>query len=167
MKAIEMNQMIETILEMMVDPETGVVLDEDEALKVAEEYEAAKFDKCEAILKWVSTEKYKIDAMENQKKNLDKMIKTKKNLVERLSKYVAMTLDYQKWETPDGLAKIQYRTTKDKVTIDDIDAIPIDFFKTPRTESNLSKTEVKEVILNGSHIPGVHLEDSTSIIIKG
>lgn len=167
MNAIEAQLMIDAILEMMVDPETGEVLSEDEALKVAEEYEATVLDKCEWMLKKVTEEKYKIEAMENQKRTLEKMIKTKKNLVERISKYVAMALKYQKWETPDGLAKISYRTTKDKVTVDDIDAIPLAYFKTPRVESNLSKTMIKEAIQDGCQLPGVHLEDSTSIIVKG
>lgn len=167
MNAIEAQMMIDAILEMMVDPETGEVVSEDEALKLAETYEAQVLDKCEWMLKHITTEKYKIEAMENQKKTLDKMIKTKKNCVDRLSKYVAMALKYEKWETPDGLAKISYRTTKDKVTVDDINEIPIDYFKTPRYESNLSKTELKEAIQSGTSVPGVHLEDSTSIIVKG
>ena len=167
MNAIEAQMMIDAILEMMVDPETGEVLSEDEALKVAETYEATVLDKCEWMLKRINEEKYKVEAMENQYKAIGKMIKTKKNLIERLSKYVAMALKYEKWETPDGLAKISYRTTKDKVTVDNLDLIPIEYFKTPRYESNLSKTELKEMIQSGTSVPGVHLEDSTSIIIKG
>lgn len=167
MNAIEAKMMIDTILEMMVDPESGEVLSEEESLKVAESYEAEVLTKCEWMLKRVAEENYKIEAMENQKRTLDKMIKTKKHLVERLSKYVAMALDYEKWETPDGLAKISYRTTKNKVTVDNIEEIPIEFFKTPRYESNLAKTDLKDAILNGNEIPGVHLEDNTSIIIKG
>ena len=167
MNAIEAQMMIDAILEMMVDPETGEVVSEEEALELAETYEATVLDKCEWMLKRINEEKYKIEAMENQYKAIGKMIKTKKNLVERLSKYVAIALAYQKWETPDGLAKISYRTTKDKVTVDDIDQIPIEYFKTPRYESNLSKTDIKEQIQNGTPVPGVHLEDSTSIIVKG
>ena len=75
MNAIEAQMMIDAILEMMVDPETGEVVSEDEALKLAETYEAQVLDKCEWMLKHITTEKYKIEAMENQKKTLDKMIK--------------------------------------------------------------------------------------------
>ena len=131
------------------------------------EAEAEKLEKCEWMLKHIAEEKYKIEAMENQKRNLEKMIKTKKNIVERLSKYIAIALDYQKFETSDGLAKISYRTNKDKVTIDDINMIPIEYFKTPRNETYLSKTAIKEAIASGDYVPGVHLEDNISIIVKG
>lgn len=167
MNAIEAQMMIDAILEMMVDPETGEVVSEEEALKLAEDYEATKLDKCEWILKRINEENYKIEAMENQYKTIGKMIKTKKNLVERLSRYVAKALDYQKWETPDGLAKISYRVTHDKVTVDDIEKIPIEYFKTPRYESNLSKTAIKDAIQKGELVAGAHLEDSTSVIVKG
>lgn len=167
MNAIEARMMIETILENLVNPETGEVLAEDEALMVAAEYEAEKLEKCEWMLKHIAEEKYKIEAMENQKRNLEKMIKTKKNIVERLIKYIAIALDYQKFETSDGLAKISYRATKDKVTIDDINMIPIEYFKTPRNETYLSKTAIKEAIAGGDYVPGVHLENTVSIIVKG
>lgn len=167
MNAIEARMMIETILENLVNPETGEVLAEDEALMVAAEYEAEKLEKCEWLLKHIAEEKYKIEAMENQKRNLKKMITTKRNIVERLSKYIAIALDYQKFETSDGLAKISYRTNKNIVSVDDINLIPIEYFKSPRTEDNLSKTMLKENIINGEYVPGVHLENTVSIIVKG
>lgn len=167
MNAIEGRMMTDVIMERMVDPETGVLLSEDEALKLAETYEAEVLDKCEWFLKRINEEKYKVEAMKNQYKVLGNMIKTKENQIDRLSKYVAMALNYEKWETPDGLAKISYRTTKDTVKVDNIDEIPLAYFKTPRYESNLSKTMIKEAIQDGITLPGVHLEDSKSIIIKG
>ena len=106
MNAIEGRMMTDVIMERMVDPETGVLLSEDEALKLAETYEAEVLDKCEWFLKRINEEKYKVEAMKNQYKVLGNMIKTKENQIDRLSKYVAMALNYEKWETPDGLADI-------------------------------------------------------------
>lgn len=167
MNAIEMRMMIDTMLENMVDVETGEVKTEDEVLAMAEQVEAEKLEKVEAILKWVGEEKYKIESMKEHKRDLDKRIKVKENLVDRLSKYAAMALDYQKYETPDGLAKISYKKTANVVKVDDITSIPTEFFKTPITESNLCKTDLKSAILAGFNVPGVHLEDTTSIIIRG
>lgn len=167
MNAMEMNHFINTLLDDGFDPETGELLDEDRLFELAEQYEADKLKKCEWMLKHINEEKYKVEAMTSQKRNLEQMIKTKQNVIERMSKYVAFVLEYQKWETPDGLAKISYRQNKDVVKVDDINKIPIEFFKQNRYESNLDKSAIKKWLKSDVEIDGVHLEDTTSVIIKG
>lgn len=167
MNAIEVRMMMETVIEFLVDPESGEVLSKEEAEKKLQEYGDAFSNLIEGSAKWCAEQKYKVAAMKEQRKTLDKMIKTKENLIDRLENYLMVALDKKKYESEDGLVKISYRTTKDTVTVDDINQIPIEFFKTPRYETNLAKTDLKDAILNGNEIPGVHLEDNTSIIIKG
>ena len=145
-----------------LDEETGEILDEEKLNALNLERE----QKLENLCKWVKNleadaESYKAYKMEFAAKQ-----KHAENKLNSIKSYIKAYLAGQKWEALDKSVKVAYRTTRDKVTIDDLDAIPKEWFKTPITEANLDKTHIKEAILNGEVISGVHLEDSVSMSIK-
>lgn len=145
-----------------VDTETGEVLD-------IEKVEALNLEidqKIENLCKWIKNLEADAEAYKQYKMAFADKQKAAENKAKSIKSYIQMYLDGKKWEASDKSVRVAYRTTKDKVTIDDITAIPAEWFKTPQTESNLNKTALKEAILEGHKIDGVHLEDSISMQIK-
>lgn len=92
--------------------------------------------------------------------------KRTENRRESLSKYVAAVLNGREWIADDMSCRIGWRMSREVVTVDSIKDVPLAYFKTAQTESNLNKTLVKEAIKAGANIPGVHLQDNNNIQIK-
>lgn len=166
MKLLEIPAAIDAAIDFFVDPETGEIKSEEETLAICEALEGERLGKIDWLAKRVVNSAAELEALQDHKRTIDARIKAKKNEIERLKRFIGMALQGEKRTTEDGLVKISYRTTKDSVKLDDLEMIPIEFFKTPRTESNVSKTEIKEKIQAGEIVPGAHLEDKTSVIIK-
>ena len=149
------------------DVETGEILDEALLDSLTMERE----QKLENLCKWVKNLEADAEAYKQYKQDFAAKQKHAENKANSIKNYIKAYLDGQKWESPDKAVSVRYRTTKDKVIVDDLTQIPDSFFKLRRTEDNLNKTAVKEYLLseveNGSiHLEGVHLEDSVSMSIK-
>jgi len=165
-KLLEVPKAIEDAIDNFVDPETGEILSEEETLKLCEELEAEKIQKVEWLSKMVINLGAEIDALSNHKRDIDKRLKSAKAKEERLKKFIGMVLEYEKYKSEDGQVSISYRKNSNTTKIDLIDAIPDEYFKTPHVESNLNKTAIKDALMNGMAVPGAHLEDTVSVIIK-
>lgn len=165
-RLLEVPQAIEDAIDNMIDPETGEILSEDEVLKICEELEGERIKKIEWLAKMVVNKNAEIDALSNHKRDIDKRLKAAKSSVESLKTFIRLALQGEKYKAEDGSVSISYRNTKDVVLVDELTAIPDMYFKTPHTESNLNKTLIKEAISMGSLVPGAHLEDTVSTIIK-
>jgi len=144
------------------DAETGEILDE----QLLADLEMEREEKLSNICHWIKNLQSDAEAYKAQKAIFADKQKQAENKAKSLMRYLQGSLHGQKWEAADKSVKVSYRTTKDKVTIDELELIPEEFFKTPRTESNLNKTMVKEILLSGKDIEGVHLEDSVSMSVK-
>lgn len=153
---------IEACIENCCDIETGEILDVEalEALKMEKE------QKLQNLCKWVKNLESDAEQYKAQKQVFADKQRHAENKAKSIRSYVQNFLNGQKWEAADKSVKVGYRTTKDKVFIDDLDAVPEEYFKTPHTETNLNKTQLKEDIQNGVVVPGAHLEDSVSMSIK-
>lgn len=166
MKLLDIPQAIDDAIDMMVDPETGEILSEDEILALCESLEMERDKKVEYLAKVVINLKAEEEALANHKSVIDKKLSANRNRQNSIKKFVRLALNGENWKSEDGLASISYRTTKDTVKIDDINEVDEKYFRTPHTESNLSKTAIKEAIQAGLVVKGAHLEDSISTIIK-
>lgn len=166
MTLLEIPKAIDDAIDFFIDPETGEIKSEEETLAICEQLEGERLGKIGWLAKRVVNSAAELEALQDHKRTIDARIKAKKNEIERLKRFIGLALNYEKYTTEDGLVKISYRTTKDSVKLDNLDEIPIEYFKTPRTESNVSKTAIKEMIQAGEIVPGAHLEDSISTIIK-
>lgn len=145
-----------------VDEETGEIFD----ISYVNDLKLTKDQKLRDITllyKGIGTD---VDAVTKEIKRLTAIKKTLTNRQESLKGYVSSVLQGEKWEAEDFSCKIGYRMSRDVVTVDDISSVPIEYFKTPQTESNLNKTAIKEALKDGKEIAGVHLQDNNNIQIK-
>lgn len=165
-KLHEIPEAIEILSNMMCDPETGEILTEEETNEQLEALSMEFDKKMEYLCKLAINESAEAEMLKKHKLDIEKRQKAAENKVKRLKSYIKNALQNNKFKSADGLVSVSYRTTKDKVMIDDLASIPDTFFKIQYTESNLSKTVIKEAIKGGADVPGVHLEDSVSVIIK-
>lgn len=167
MKLLEIPQAIDDAIENFVDPETGEILSEEETLAICEKLEGERLEVIEWLCKKAINEDAELEALQEHKRKIDARIKAKENSIKRLKKFIGISLEGEKFKSSDALVSVMYRTTKNTVKIDSIESIDDKWFKKPHTENNLAKTAIKEAILNGEQVAGAHLEDSTSVIIKG
>lgn len=155
---------------LFIIPETGEGVDEETGEVFDEEYiNALKLTKDEKLknIGWVYKENdADIEAVTKEIRRLTAIKKTLTNRQDSLKKYVSSVLNGKKWEADDFSCKIGYRMSRDVVTVDDINLVPIEYFKTAQTESNLNKTAVKEAIKEGKEVAGIHLQDNNNIQIK-
>lgn len=165
-KLFEIDEQIEIIAEMLVDPETGEILSEQEAQELIDKYQMQKDKKIEYLCKLIKNYKAEADALKIQKQEFEKRQKAAEKKAESIKNYIRYVLNGEKWKAEDASVSVSYRTTKDIVKVDNIEVIPDDYFKKPHDETHLMKTVVKDMLSSGTEIAGVHLEDSVSVIIK-
>lgn len=169
MSAIKLWQIpeaIETASELMINPETGECLNDEDVKKVIDSLNMERDRKVEFISKEIINLKKESELLKEQAKSFSERAKTAERKAERMKEYLKFALNGEKWVADDASVKISYRTTKNAVKVFDLDDIPDKYFKTPRYESNLNKTQLRDDLLNGEQLMGVKLEDRTSIIIK-
>jgi len=150
----------------LVDTETGEIFDTEylEGLKMDRE------KKIRNILCWIKNLNAEADAIKAEEKKLAARRKINENKANNLKTWMQGYLGGEKVNIPE--VAVSYRTTKNKVEIDDLDQIPEKFFKSFEdfTESDkksmVKKTIIKDAILDGVVVPGAHLEDSISMQIK-
>lgn len=165
-KLWEIPYALDNIVEMLVDPETGEILSDEEAYKLLSEYIDEADRKTEYIAKECKNIAIEIEAIKEQKKIFDQRMKACNNRLNSLKGYIDFALQGEKWKADDGSIAISYRNTKNVVNVTDIEAIDNKYFKTPHTENNLNKTLIKEDILEGKAVAGAELIDKKSVIIK-
>ncbi|MBQ0112423.1 MAG: siphovirus Gp157 family protein [Bacteroidales bacterium] len=165
-KLHEIPEAIEILSNMMCDPETGEILTEEQTNEQLAALEMEFDKKMEYLCKLAINEGAEAEMLKKHKLEIEKRQKAAENKVKRLKSYIKNALQNNKFKSADGLVSVSYRTTKDTVKIDDLAVIPLDYFKMQYTESNISKTAIKDAIKAGETIPGAHLEDSVSVIIK-
>ena len=98
------------------------------------------------------------------KEEADKLVQRQKQAerkAEWAKNYLSWALDGQKFECTRG--KISFRRSE-RVAIDQIADIPEQFLKPVMPEA--SKTEIKKALKDGIEVPGAHLEENMSLIIK-
>ena len=150
----------------VVDTETGEILD----IEYLENLKMERQDKIKNILCWIKNLSAEAEAIKAEEKRLAARRKATENKASRLKDWMQGYLAGEKVNLPE--VAVTYRTTKNKVEIDDLGQIPENFFKSFEdfTESDrksmLKKTVIKNAILDGVIVPGAHLEDSVSMQIK-
>lgn len=158
---------IEELLENVVDEETGEIvgseLDMERLISLDMERDRIRTYLCQMYRNEMSD----AEAYKGLKSEYAKKQKVAENRAQRLLDYLKADFDGEKWEAPDKSVKNAFRTTKNKVVVDDITLVPESLFKRPIREDNLDKTYIKDLIVNEKQvIPGVHCEDSVSMSIR-
>lgn len=166
MKAWEIPATIEIIKEQMVDPSTGECLTDEEVKELCDGLEVEFEEKIKYLCKLVQNEKDSAEIYKAHKDDFAKKQKSAENRAEAIKKYIAMVLNGNKWEADDKSVCVQFRTTKDVVKIDSVEDVPLEFFKTQLVEKNINKTAIKAMLKSGVNVPGAHLGETISTIIK-
>ena len=147
---------IDAAMQECIDPETGEVdADRIEALAMERD------KKIENIALWIINIKADIETAKAEIDRLTTLKRTAENKAESLKNLLQYTLNGEKFKT--GRCSISYRKST-SVVIDNEDLLPIDFKKVSYTpDKKMIKAVLEE---NEIAIPGVHLQENTSVIIK-
>lgn len=148
---------IDAAMQECIDPETGEV--------DAERIEALAMErdkKIENIALWIINIKADIETAKAEIDRLTTLKRTAENKAESLKNLLQYTLNGEKFKT--GRCSISYRKST-SVVIDNEDLLPIDFKKVSYTPDKkmLKEFWAKHV---GIDVPGAHLQENTSVIIK-
>lgn len=156
MTLYEINEQIQKAIELGFDPETGEILDES----ALEQLQLDRDEKIENICLFIKDLKAEAAALDAEKKNLDARASVAKKKSDSLSRYLQAMLDGEKFKT--ARCSISYRKTS-AVIVDDENELP-ELCIRIRKEPN--KTAIKDYINAGVSVPGAHIEDRQSMIIK-
>ena len=156
MTLYEINEQIQKAIELGFDPETGEILDES----ALEQLQLDRNEKIENICLFIKDLKAEAAALDAEKKNLDARASVAKKKSDSLSRYLQAMLDGEKFKT--ARCSISYRKTS-AVIVDNENELP-ELCVRIRKEPN--KTAIKDYINAGVSVPGAHIEDRQSMIIK-
>ena len=161
MTLYEINTAIENCFIEEIDPETGEiiteVLDEDRL----DELKMAKSEKIENVACWIKNLASDVEALKNEETKLAKRRKTMENKIESLKNYLQWACDGEKF---NGIrAAVSFRNSQ-SVAVDDVTQIP-ELYMRVKTVSEPDKAMLKKVLAT-TNVPGVHLENKLSTIIK-
>lgn len=160
MKLYEVNQAIEDIFSLLVDPETGEVIPDEALLAQLESLQMERNRILEYLAKLVLNTRSQVSELKEEEKRL----KERRAMLERKDDRLMAILDRECHgeKTDCGVATICYRKTT-KVDVRD-DATAISWlmendhpqcYRVPAPE--ISKTEIKKLLAAGTEVPGVAL----------
>lgn len=162
MTLYEINKSIEAILEDVVDPETGEIIEGD----LFEAYEALQMDwaeKVDNIACFIKDLKAEAAAIREEEKALAARRRSAESKGERLSQYLEFCLHGEKFSSPR--ASVSYRRAC-KVVVDEAHLFEIPEQYLRYKDPEVDKTAVKKALTAGEAVPGCNLVESTSMIIK-
>lgn len=149
----------------LVDPETGELSDYEAFQALRMEWEK----KVEGMALWVKNLSATIKGIKEEIDNLSARKKALDNQKKRLESYISQILDGQKFSTPRCVVSFRNSTS---VQVDNAgEAIKWleqngfdDCIKYSDPEIRL--TEIRELLKDGTPIPGVHLSQKTNVGVK-
>lgn len=169
MKLYEVNQAIEDIFGLLVDPETGEVIPDEALLAQLESLQMERSRILEYLAKLVLNTRSQASGLKEEEKRL----KERRAMLERKDDRLMAILDRECHgeKTDCGVATVCYRKTT-KVDVSD-DATAISWlmenghpqcYRVPTPE--ISKTEVKKLLTAGTEVPGVSLVQDYSCSLR-
>lgn len=162
MTLYELTEQIRILSEQeWVDPDTGEILDEDVAAAL-NALTISRDEKIENIGLWIKDTLSEAEAIKEEKRKLEIRQRQKERLAESLKRYLDYVLAGQKFSSPR--VAISFRNVVNgKTVIDDPTLIPMAFQK---VVTEPIKSEISKAIKAGMDVPGAHLEDSHSVIVR-
>lgn len=142
-----------------VDVETGEILDFEKLEALEIEHDA----KISNIACWIKDLRSDAASIKAEKDNLDKRMKAKENLADRLSSYLQKYLNGAKFE--DSRCVISYRKSESTEIAEgyDLNLLPDDFKKITVAAN---KTAIKAALKSGMKIDGCSLVEKNNIQIR-
>lgn len=143
---------------VFVSADTGEVFT-PEALDALKLERDEKVDSCLMVMRQYDTDAVAIDA---EIKRLTALKKTYQSRAEWLKGYVQSCLNGEKFKSDKF--NVSYRNTK-AANITDWTQIPAEYYK-DRTDKDISKAKILDVLKNGGSVPGAELEERVSMVVK-
>lgn len=169
MKLYEVNQAIEAIFEMLVDPDTGELLPDENLLEQLDALQMERSRILEYLAKLVLNTKSQISAIKEEEARLRDCRQNYDRKVDRLMAILDRECAGQK--TDCGVATVCYRKTSRVEVGDDVAAVSwlmenghSNCYKVPAPE--ISKSEVKKLLTAGTEVPGVALVQDLSCSLR-
>ena len=169
MKLYEVNQAIEGIFELLVDPETGELLPDENLLMQLDALQMERSRILEYLAKLVLNTRSQMTALKEEEKRLKERRATLERKDDRLMAILDRECAGQK--TDCGVATICYRKTTRVEVGDDETAVSWlmanghnNCYKVPAPE--LSKSEIKKLLTSGTEVPGVALVQDLSCSLR-
>ena len=169
MKLYEVNQAIEGIFDLLVDPETGELLPDENLMLQLEALQMERSRILEYLAKLVLNTRSQVAALKEEEKRL----KERRAILERKENRLMDILDRECHgeKTDCGVATICYRKTTKVDVADDTAAVSwlmdngyTRCYKVQAPE--ISKTEVKKLLTAGKNVPGVALVQDLSCSLR-
>lgn len=169
MKLYEVNQAIEGIFDLLVDPETGELLPDENLMFQLEALQLERSRILEYLAKLVLNTRSQVAALKEEEKRL----KERRAVLERKENRLMDILDRECHgeKTDCGVATICYRKTAKISVADDAAAVAwlmdngyTGCYKVLAPE--ISKTEVKKLLTAGKEVPGVALVQDLSCSLR-
>ena len=169
MKLYEVNQAIDSIFEMLVDPATGELLPDENLMEQLDALQMERSRILEYLAKLVLNTKAQISAIKEEEQRLRERRQGFDRKVDRLMAILDRECAGEK--TDCGVATVCYRKTSRVEVGDDVAAISwlmanghTHCYKVPAPE--LSKAEVKKLLATGTEVPGVALVQDLSCSLR-
>lgn len=162
MTLYELTKQIQELSEReWADPDTGEILDEDVA-NALNALTLERDEKIENVALWYKDTLAEAEAIKAEENKLASRRRGKERLAESLKRYLDYALAGQKFSSPR--VAISFRNVVNgKTVIDDPTLIPMEFQK---VVTEPIKSEISKAIKAGMDVPGAHLEDSHSVIVR-
>lgn len=162
MTLYELTEQIRILSEQeWADPDTGEILDEDVA-NALNALTLERDEKIENVALWYKDVLAEAEAIKAEERKLEIRRKGKERLAESLKRYLDYALAGQKFSSPR--VAISFRNVVNgKTVIDDPAKIPMAFQK---VVTEPIKSEISKAIKAGLEVPGAHLEDSHSVLVR-
>lgn len=164
MRLYEIDAALEEALNRIsVDEETGEVTANPDLEAIAA-LQMERDKKLENVALFIKNAESDAAAIAAEVKALNDRKRVLENRATSAREWLKTALGGEKFAT--ARTAITYRTNRDTTIIDDATQIPDEFFPIKKTDKTASKTLIKQAIKDGETVPGAHLEDTISMILK-
>ena len=158
----EMNAELEHLFALAVDPETGEI--NEQALAAAEQLEIDRAEKIDGWCFYIKQKRAELKAMKEMLQAAEERYETQEKALNRTVECFTELMNGEKHKSAFNTV---YYTTHKAVVLDEGKAVTdIDDEYLRYYEPTLDRTKLKAALNLGISVPGVHLEESTSMVIK-
>ena len=158
----DMNIEQKLLQDRICDPETGEINEEVAAQLDALDIDIA--DKRDGWCYWLKQDDAEIEAMEKVVKHAQEQLAIRKKAHQNARKHFEELMHGEKHKSAFNSV---YYTRNQSVALDEGKTVlDVDDDYLTYSEPTLNKAKIKAALKLGKEIPGVHLEESTSMVIK-
>lgn len=162
MTLFEIKENMAQLFEQMVDPETGEI--DDVLFQQFKDLEEAEDEKIDSWCFFLKTMRAEVDAAKKVSKDVKRHADAIENGFNSARERLAELLDGQKFKSANN--SIYYSKTESVVLDQDVDVTDIDDEYLVYRKPDLNKDKIKAALKLGIEIPGVHLEQKMTMVVR-